>query len=235
MKKGKLILIPTPLGDDAIASIPAYVLEQIEQLDVFIAERAKTARRFIKAACPNKALPPLQFFELNKHTAVEELSSFLDAAERGQSIGLLSEAGCPAVADPGAIIVQMAHQKNIAVVPLVGPSSLILALMASGMNGQQFCFHGYLSVKIPELQKDLKRLEQQARRFRQTQIFIETPYRNLRMIEQAIGSLSPNTKFCVATDLTLDSQLVISKKIKDWKKVKLPDLHKRPSVFLIGH
>ena len=232
--QGKLYLIPTPLGENALATIPQYVIDQIHSLDIFIAEKAKTARRFIKTTQPSKPIQDLQFFELNKHTPPEAIPCYLNPISKGHSIGLLSEAGCPGIADPGAVIVEMAHDKNIEVVPLVGPSSLLLALMASGMNGQQFCFQGYLSVKTPELIKDLKRLEQLAQRFDQSQLFIETPYRNRKLIEQAFISLSANTKLCIAADLTLPTQYVKTLQIKDWKKETLPDLHKRPAVFIIG-
>lgn len=233
MSKGKLYLIPTPLGDDPVHTIPPYVIEILHRLDYFIAEKAKTARHFIKRTHPIKAFSELHFSELNKRTPPEEIQHFLQPAEAGHDIGLLSEAGCPGVADPGAIIVKLAHQKGIEVIPFVGPSSILLALMASGMNGQNFAFHGYLSVKKPELSRDLKRLESLASKFDQTQIFIETPYRNNAMVELALSSLSPHMYFCVATDLTLPTQYIKSKKVKDWKASKLPDLHKRPTVFLI--
>jgi len=233
LQKGKLYLIPTPLGENAVHTIPPYVIEILHRLDFFIAERAKTARHFIKTTQPKKAFADLHFSELNKRTLPEELSTFLSPAENGNDIGLLSEAGCPGVADPGAEIVKMAHEKEIEVVPLVGPSSILLALMASGMNGQSFSFHGYLSPKKPELARDLKRLEQMAQRHKQTQIFIETPYRNKGMIEEVLKTLSPKTQFCVAADISLDSEFIFSKKIQDWKKAELPDLHKRPAIFLI--
>jgi len=185
LSKGKLYLIPTPLGENAVHTIPPYVIEKLHDLDFFIAERAKTARAFIKTTEPKKAFADLSFFELNKRTTAEEITTFLEPAENGNDMGLLSEAGCPGVADPGAEIVKMAHQKGIEVVPFVGPSSILLALMASGMNGQGFSFQGYLSAKKPELARDLTRLEQLSRKHRQTQIFIETPYRNIskRLIE----------------------------------------------------
>ena len=233
LQKGKLYLIPTPLGENAVHTIPSYVIEILHRLDFFIAERAKTARHFIKTTQPKKAFADLHFSELNKRTRPEELSTFLSPTENGNDIGLLSEAGCPGVADPGAEIVRMAHEKGIEVIPLVGPSSILLALMASGMNGQSFSFHGYLSPKKPELARDLKRLEQMAQRHKQTQIFIETPYRNIGMIEEALKTLSPKTQFCVAADISLETEFIFSKKIKDWKKSELPDLHKRPAIFLM--
>jgi 16S rRNA (cytidine1402-2'-O)-methyltransferase len=233
LKKGKLYLIPTPLGENAVHTIPPYVIEILHELDFFIAERAKTARHFIKSTQPKKAFDQLTFYELNKRTDEQELHTFLNDAENGNDIGLLSEAGCPGVADPGAQIVELAHQKNIEVIPLVGPSSILLALMASGMNGQSFCFHGYLSPKKPELARDLKRQESLSSKFRQTQIFIETPYRNNGLIEEALKVLNPNTYFCIAVDLTTDNQFIKTLKIKDWRKTKIPDFHKKPAIFLI--
>jgi len=233
MNNGKLYLIPAPLGEDAIQTIPSYVIERLHSLEFFIAERAKTARRFIKITKPKKPFSELTFFELNKRTDARDFQSFLAPALQGKDIGLLSEAGCPAVADPGAAIVELAHQQGIEVVPLVGPSSVLLALMASGMEGQRFCFHGYLSVKKPNLALDLKRLEQASAKFGETQIFIETPYRNNSLIEQALKTLSAETKFCIAADLTLPSQFILTKKIKEWRRTEIPDLHKRPAIFLI--
>lgn len=233
MTKGKLYLIPTPLGDNAIHTIPPYVIEKMHQLDYFIAERAKTARAFIKTTQPVKPFSDLTFFELNKRTTRDELRHFLQPAENGNDMGLLSEAGCPGVADPGAEIVKMAHQKGIEVVPFVGPSSILMALMASGMNGQSFSFQGYLSVKKPDLAKDLKRLEQTSRKCRQTQIFIETPYRNMGMLGEAFKVLAPDTRLCVAVDISLETEFILTKRIKEWRKYKLPNLHKRPAIFLI--
>ncbi len=233
MKKGKLYLIPTPLGENAVQTIPLYVIDILHSLDFFIAEKAKTARHFIKSTQPKKSFDQLTFYELNKRTEDGEWQTFLNDAEKGKDIGLLSEAGCPGVADPGAQIVELAHQKNIEVIPLVGPSSILLALMASGMNGQSFCFHGYLSPKKPELARDLKRLEQLSSKNRQAQIFIETPYRNTSLIEEALKTLNPNTNFCIAVDLTLESQFIKNLKVKDWRKTKIPDFHKKPAIFLL--
>ncbi len=232
-EKGKLYLLPAPLGPNAIHSLPQYLIEQLHQLEYFIAERAKTARHFIKATQPSKAFSELQFSELNKRTEPEELKEMLDPALAGHDIGLLSEAGCPGVADPGAKIVAMAHKKGIQVIPMVGPSSILLALMASGMSGQQFCFHGYLPAKKPELGKRLKQLEQQSARFKQSQLFIETPYRNGALLEEAFKSLSGGTRFCIAADLTLPSEYILTQSIALWKKTKLPDLHKRPAIFIL--
>ncbi len=234
MNKGKLYLIPTPLGENAVHTIPTYVIERLHALDIFIAERAKTARHFIKTTKPTKPFSELAFFELNKRTAPEDIPSFLDACDQGKDIGLLSEAGCPGVADPGAVVVELAHRRGIEVVPLVGPSSILLALMASGMNGQSFSFNGYLPVKNGELDKALKRLEQNAARFKQTQIFIETPYRNGNLVETALKHLSPQTKFCIAVDISLETEYIKAQSIKEWQKATIPDLHKRPAIFIIG-
>lgn len=233
-KKGKLYLIPTPLGEDGDHVLPQYVKDIIHQLDLFIAEKAKTARRYIKSTGHPKAISELVFLELNKRIEPSEWGQYLKAAENGQDIGLLSEAGCPGVADPGAEIARLAHQKELEVVPLVGPSSILLALMGSGMNGQSFSFHGYLSPKRELIGKDLKKLEQAAQRNKQTQIIIETPYRNNQLVEQAFKTLSTQTRFCIAMDLTLPNQYIVTKTIGQWKQAKLPDLHKRPAVFLIG-
>ncbi len=233
--KGKLYLIPSALGEQAIHTIPPYVIERLHQLDFFIAERGKTARAFIKATEPVKPFSKLTFFELNKFTEESEIPSFMEPLDSGHNVGLLSEAGCPGVADPGAVIVELAHQKGIEVVPLVGPSSLLLALMGSGMNGQSFCFHGYLPAKRNALPNALKKLESMAVRHKQTQLFIEAPYRNNPMLVEAVRTLAPTTKLCIATDLTLPSQYIVTKTIAEWKKEELPNLHKRPTVFLIGH
>ncbi|MEM9887427.1 MAG: SAM-dependent methyltransferase [Bacteroidota bacterium] len=233
MKKGKLYLFPTPLSENAIHSIPQYVLKQLHQINSFIAERAKTARRFLKASQTPIAMQNIQVYELGKYTDEAEWQKFLEAAEAGKDMGLLSEAGCPGVADPGARIIRLAYEKGIEVVPLVGPSSILLALMASGMNGQHFCFNGYLSPKKPQLGQDLKRLEKLSQQHQQTQIFIETPYRNTALVETALKTLSPNTLFCIACDLTAPSEWIRTKSIAQWRKTKLPDLHKRPAIFLL--
>lgn len=232
-KKGTLFLIPTPIAADAVATLPTYVIEQLHDLELFIAERAKTARRFIRDTQPPRPISDLTFFELNKRTSPEERLTFLEPALAGKNMGLMSEAGCPGVADPGALIVEQAHQLGIRVVPLVGPSSILLALMASGLNGQSFAFHGYLSVKPPDLAKDLKRLEQQSARHKQTQIFIEAPYRNRNVVEQALKVLVPDTRFGVAVDLTAPEEYVKTLRVKDWSKEKWPALHKRPAIFLL--
>lgn len=230
--KGRLYLIPTPIAEDSLHTIPPYVIERLHTLKYFVAERAKTARRFIKSTQPLHPLAELTFYELNKFTDANERVHFLDAALAGQDMGLLSEAGCPGVADPGARIVAQAHQLGIRVVPLVGPSSILLALMGSGMNGQSFTFHGYLSVKTPDLLKDLKRLEQAARSG-QTQLFIEAPYRNRNVVEQALKTLQPQTLLGIAVDINSNDEYIRSLPIAQWRKEKLPELHKRPAIFML--
>jgi len=229
----KLYLIPTPLGNEQIETMPQAVIDWIHELDVFIVERAKTARHFIKRTKPSKPISALHVFELDKHDPTQDRVIFKEAFELGKDVGFLSEAGCPGVADPGSSIVQMAHLKGIPVVPLVGPSSIVLALMASGMNGQNFAFQGYLTPKKEELPKALKRLEQLSTRHNQTQIFIETPYRNQNLVKQVLTHLTPGTRFCIAADLTLPSEYIRTLRIKDWKNQDIPDLHKRPAIFLI--
>lgn len=230
---GKLYLIPSSLGDNTVHSIPQHTIEVAHSLDIFIAERAKTARHFLKALKTPVPFDDMTFYELNKKTPTEEINHFLKDAEKGKNVGLLSEAGCPGVADPGAVIVQLAHEKGIEVIPLVGPSSILLALMASGMNGQSFAFIGYLGVKKNDRIRDLKRLELLARKENQTQIFIETPYRNMSLIEDMLNNLSPTTRLCIAANLTLPTEYIKTKTIQEWKKTKLPDLHKQPAIFLI--
>lgn len=233
-ERGKLYLIPVPLGEDAGHTIPSYVVEQVHTLDAFVVERAKTARHFLKGIAFPTAFDDCLFLELNKHTPKEDIPAFLDVATMGRSIGLLSEAGVPAVADPGSAVVALAHTRGIEVVPLVGPSSILLALMGAGMNGQAFAFKGYLDAKRDALAADLKRLEALAQRHGETQIFIETPYRNQAIFDTALRVLSPDTLFSVAMDLTLPTQFIRTHPIRVWKSLPVPDLHKRLAVFLIG-
>lgn len=230
----KLYLIPCPLGEDSLHTLPEMVGTHIRELEVFIVERAKTARHFIKAMKPRLPIQELKIFELDKHDSQAANRAFQAALQTGKDIGVLSEAGCPGVADPGALIVKYAHEKGLQVIPLVGPSSILLALMASGLNGQNFAFRGYLPAKRPELNHAIKRLEATVRKEKQTQIFIEAPYRNKGVVEAAFKQLSANTKFCIAADLTLPTEYIKMQTIQEWKKTALPDLHKRPAIFLIG-
>ncbi|MFD2823909.1 SAM-dependent methyltransferase [Lacinutrix iliipiscaria] len=230
---GKLYLIPTTLGDNApLEVLPISIKKVIEHVDVFIVENEKTARRFIKSIQPKKQQSALTIFHLNKFTDTHELPFFLEPCFQGKNIGLLSEAGCPGVADPGADVVKIAHDKNIQVVPLVGPSSILLAIMSSGMNGQSFTFNGYLPIDKNEKKQELKRLERISFEKNQSQIFIETPYRNNKMLEDICQSLGNNTHLCIACDITLPTEFIKTKTISDWKK-NMVDLHKRPTIFII--
>lgn len=233
LTKGKLYLIPTTLGDnEPLDVLPLLVKKVIEETNTFIVENEKTARRFIKKICPDKSQPALQLFPLNKFTEASELPDFLNPCLNGINVGLLSEAGCPGVADPGADIVKIAHEKNIKVVPLVGPSSILMAIMSSGMNGQNFAFNGYLPIDKNERKSEIKRLERLSFEHNQSQIFIETPYRNNKMIEDLSSVLENNTDVCVACDITLPTEFIKTQNANAWKKNKV-DLHKRPTIFII--
>ncbi|WP_372755246.1 SAM-dependent methyltransferase [Mariniflexile sp.] len=231
--KGILYLIPTTLGDnEPLEVLPITVKQIIEATDTFIVENDKTARHFIKRISPEKSQPSLKMFHLNKFTEVSDLPSFLEPCLKGINVGLLSEAGCPGVADPGADIVKIAHQKNIKVVPLVGPSSILMALMSSGMNGQSFAFNGYLPIDKGERKSEIKRLERLSFEHNQSQIFIETPYRNNKMLDDLSNILDQNTQICVACDITLPTEFIKTQSANQWKK-NIVDLHKRPTIFII--
>ncbi|MCF4100914.1 SAM-dependent methyltransferase [Gillisia sp. M10.2A] len=230
---GKLYLIPTTLGtSNSFDVMPAMVKNIIGKIDHYIVENEKTARKSIKQVDPNKQQSSLKLNSLNKFTNPADLPSFLDPCKEGLDVGLLSEAGCPGVADPGAEVVKLAHQMGIQVVPLVGPSSILLALMGSGMNGQSFTFHGYLPIDKKERKHELKMLERISAERNQAQLFIETPYRNNQLLEDMKQILHPSTQLCIACDLTLPSEYIITKSISDWAKTKV-DLHKRPTMFII--
>jgi len=230
---GKLYLIPTTLGDtEPLEVLPISVKKVLEMTNEFIVENEKTARRFIKRVCPKKSQPDLILHPLNKFTDPADIPSFLDSCMEGKIVGLLSEAGCPAIADPGADVVKIAHDKNIQVRPLVGPSSILLAMMGSGFNGQNFTFNGYLPIDKSERKATIKRLEKLSHDYNQSQIFIETPYRNNKMLEDLSSTLHPNTNICVACDITLPTELIITKTAKYWSKNPV-DLHKKPTIFVI--
>lgn len=231
--KGKLYLIPTTLGENEPLEVMPYSVRTIvERVDHYIVENEKTARRFIKKITPKKSQPSLVIMKLDKYAEEMETRTYLDACEEGVSVGLLSEAGVPAVADPGATIVKLAHEKGIQVVPLVGPSSILLALMASGMNGQNFAFNGYLPIDKSDRKKAIKELERLSKDKNQSQIFIETPYRNEKMFSDLKATLTPLTRVCIAIDITLPEEYIKTYTIADWKQQK-PDLHKRPAIFII--
>lgn len=231
--KGNLYLIPTTLGDnEPLEVMPISVKAVVEQLTHFIVENEKTARRFIKKITPLKSQPSLQLKLIDKYVDPVEVNSYLDVCLEGESVGLLSEAGVPAVADPGADVVKLAHKKGIKVVPLVGPSSILMAMMASGMNGQSFAFNGYLPIDKVERKKEIKRLERLSREQDQSQIFIETPYRNLKMLEDLKATLSPSTRLCIAANLTMPTEYIKTCTVLEWKNEN-PELHKIPAIFIV--
>ncbi len=234
MKTGTLYLIPVPLGPTSPQEVlTPSVLHTLHPLKYFVVEQAKTARAFLKAAGTEHPLQSLHLSELNEHTPKEALNALLQPLLTGEDMGLLSEAGCPAVADPGANLVALAQKTGIKVVPLIGPSSLLLALMGSGLNGQRFAFHGYLPAKEADRIKEIKFLETESRKRRQTQLFIETPYRNRQMLESLLQHCQPGTQLCIATDLSLPGEQILTRSIQAWKKTTPPDIERRPSVFLL--
>ncbi|ALJ06599.1 SAM-dependent methyltransferase [Pseudalgibacter alginicilyticus] len=230
---GKLYLIPTTLGDnEPLEVLPISVKKIIELINTYIVENEKTARRFIKKITPKKQQSSLELFPLNKFTDRILLPEFLEPCLKGIDVGLISEAGCPGVADPGAEIVKLAHQKNIQVIPLVGPSSILMAMMSSGFNGQNFAFNGYLPIESNERKNEIKRLERLSFEQNQSQIFIETPYRNNKMLESLGNILENNTLISVACDITLPTEFIKTQTAIEWKK-NMVDLHKRPTIFII--
>ena len=228
-----LYLLPVLLGDTTVESVlPAYNAEVIAGIRHFIVEDVRSARRFLKKVDRDFDIDGSAFYPLNKHTSPEEISGYLQPLIDGHSMGVISEAGCPAVADPGADVVAIAQRKGLKVVPLVGPSSIILSVMASGFNGQSFAFNGYLPIESGERAKKLKALEQRVYNEQQTQLFIETPYRNNKMVEEILKALKPQTKLCIAANLTCDDAYVRTRTLKEWKG-KVPDLSKIPCIFLL--
>lgn len=231
--QGFLYLIPVTLGDTDLEKVlPSQNKEIIQSIKFFIVENIRTARRFLKKTDSNINIDEITFFELNKHTDLNQISTYLEPVLKGENIGLMSEAGCPAIADPGSEIVAIAQEKKIRVVPLVGPSSILLSLMASGFNGQSFAFNGYLPINGNERIRKLKQIEHKIISEDQTQIFIETPYRNHKLVEDIIKSCSSSLKLCIAMNLTYDDEYVQTRKIKEWNK-NLPGLDKKTCIFLI--
>lgn len=230
---GKLYLIPVTLGEtDPMDVLPQTVNRSIDFILDYIVENEKTARKFIKSINPQKVQAELRISVLNKHTEISEHELMIAPCLRGENVGLMSEAGCPGIADPGAAIVKIAHEKGIQVVPLVGPSSLLLALMGSGMNGQSFAFNGYLPIDKSDKKSALKNLENLSHAKNQSQLFIETPYRNNKLVEDLLQTLQPNTLLCIAADITLPTEFIKTLRIADWKR-NIPDLHNRPAIFII--
>ena len=232
-EKGKLYLIPTTLGDnEPLEVLPLSVRKAIEQIDYYIVENEKSARRFIKKITPWKSQDMLAIHLIDKFTQEQDTQHYLDVCNDGIDVGLLSEAGNPAIADQGSNMVILAHKKNIRVVPLVGPSSILLAMMSSGFNGQNFAFNGYLPIDANDRKHKLKQLEKQSKTENQSQIFIETPYRNDQLFTHLCQVLTPTTHLCIAADITLPTEYIRTFSVKDWKSHK-PNLHKRPAIFII--
>ncbi len=228
-----LYLLPVTLGDTSVESVlPSYNKEIILQLRFFIVEEVRTARRFLRKLDPSFDIDGSTFFPLNKHVSREDISDYLNPLLEGYSMGVISEAGCPAVADPGADIVAIAQRKNLKIIPLVGPSSIILSVMGSGFNGQSFAFNGYLPIDTEERIKKLKQLEQRVYSEDQTQLFIETPYRNKKMVEDILRVCKSSTKLCIAANITCEGEYIKTKSLKDWKG-HIPDLDKKPCIFLL--
>lgn len=231
MSQGKVYLIPTVLHEEALETIPAYLLDAVKDCSVFFTENEKTARRFLKKIWREMVIDDYQWFTI--HKAEEEVKSqFLQLLKAGKNIGIISEAGCPGVADPGQVLTEAAQQAGITIKPLVGPSSILLALMASGMNGQCFQFHGYLPIDAIERKKKLRELETDSHKRNCTQIFIETPYRNNPLIKDILDSCREETRLCIAVDITAPSESIRTKSIKKWKQ-EIPDIHKRLAIFLL--
>jgi 16S rRNA (cytidine1402-2'-O)-methyltransferase len=232
--KGTLYLIPTVLAEATAAQVlPAQVATQVAALSYFLVENARTARRFIKSVAPQHVIEELAISVIDKDSTESQIREVLKLVTAGRDAGIISEAGCPGVADPGAEIVRLAHQLGIKVVPLVGPSSLLLALMGSGMNGQSFAFHGYLPIEKAPRAAAIKNLERLALTQHQTQLFIETPYRNMPLLDDLLVHLNPSTRLCIAANLTAPDEFVRTDTVAGWKG-KLPQIHKQPAVFLIG-
>ena len=232
-KKGNLYLIPCTLGENSpLEVLPLLVKKAIENIDHYIVEHEKSARRFIKNVASKKQQNSLHIEESNKFTDQEDIPNMLAPCLKGLDVGVISDAGCPGIADPGAAVVAQAHKNGIKVVPLVGPSSILLAMMASGFNGQNFAFNGYLPIDKAERKAKIKQLEKRSIQDNQSQLFIETPYRNNQMLESLTTALQKNTDICVACDITLSTEYIRTAPAKDWKRIKV-DLHKRPTMFII--
>ncbi len=229
-----LYLLPVTLGDTEIDNVlPSYNREIIRQIKFFIVENVRSARRFLKKVDRDINIDELTFYLMDKHTDAAKMASYLNPLEEGNAMGVISEAGCPAVADPGADVVAVAQRKNLRVIPMVGPSSIIMSVMGSGFNGQSFAFNGYLPIEPAERTKRIKQLETRAYTEDQTQLFIETPYRNHKMLEELLRTCKPSTRLCIASGITCAEEYIHTHTIAEWKKIKLHDLSKIPTIFLI--
>lgn len=229
-----MYLLPVTLGDTEIDNVlPSYNREIIRQIKFFIVENVRSARRFLKKVDRDINIDELTFYLMDKHTDAAKMASYLKPLEEGNAMGVISEAGCPAVADPGADVVAVAQRKNLRVIPMVGPSSIIMSVMGSGFNGQSFAFNGYLPIEPAERTKRIKQLETRAYTEDQTQLFIETPYRNHKMLEELLRTCKPSTRLCIASGITCAEEYIHTHTIAEWKKIKLHDLSKIPTIFLI--
>ncbi|MBE6220465.1 MAG: SAM-dependent methyltransferase [Rikenellaceae bacterium] len=236
-QKGVLYMIPCPISDstEVYDVVPETNRRIMDSLDYFIVENVRSARRFLSKARISRRIEELEFVELNEHTvAGAAVEAMVKPIEQGRSAGVISEAGVPGVADPGALVVEVCHKRGIRVVPLVGPSSILLAMMASGLNGQSFAFVGYLPVKPPERAKELKALERRAHVEQQSQIFIEAPYRNVKLAEQILTVCAADTKLTIACDITSPDEIIVTHSVAQWRKCGIPDIAKRPTIFIIG-
>lgn len=237
MTKGTIYMIPSPISDDTPVwdVLPEANRKVMDSLDYFIVENTRSARRFLSKAGVKRRIEELEFVELNEHTTDErEVERMLRPVVEGRSAGVISEAGVPGVADPGAAIVALAHRHGVRVVPLVGPSSILMSVMASGLNGQSFAFVGYLPIKEPERGRRLKELERRVVEERQSQLFIEAPYRNVKLFETLVKSLSPRMKLTVATDITAPDEFIRTLAVEEWRRAGVPQIEKRPTIFLLG-
>ncbi len=229
----KLYLVPSVLDESATPTIPHYIIDAVKECQVIFAENERTARRFLKSIWKEIVIDNYEWFTIHK-AGEEQMNSFRQKIMEGKNISIISEAGCPCIADPGQLLVETAHQLNVVVKPLVGPSSILLALMASGMNGQQFEFVGYLPIEVNERIKAVKEIELISQKKRSTQIFIETPYRNNQLLETLLKTCKPSTKICIASGLTGINEYIKTKTVADWKK-EITDFHKKPVIFLLQH
>jgi len=234
MSFGTLYMIPTTLGKTpSNNSLPEHTLQIIRTLDTLAVENIQSAVKFLRWVGDTVPEYKIDFYPLNKKTPEHEIFSFLKPLKAGRNMGVLSEVGAPGIADPGAKLVKMAHKNGIRVIPLIGPSSVLLAMMASGFNGQSFSFHGYLPIDAKQRKQIIIQLEGESRRHDRSQIFMEAPYRNNEIVKTILESCSPETRLCIATDITLESEFIVSKEVGEWQKGKVPDLHKRPSIFIL--
>lgn len=229
---GRIFLIPSSLGDEGAIAIPAETKQLVESIGFFVVENGRSARRFLRSIGYMKNFDEENLLEVERDEDFKGDEKLLNYLKKGNHAGVISEAGCPGIADPGAAVVRWAHQHKIKVVPLVGPSSIFMALMASGLNGQQFAFHGYLPVSSPERRNKLKQLEEESQRKKQTQIFMETPYRNDSLLKELLDTCKPGTQICIASDISLPTEKIYTCSVAEWKK-NLPDLKKKPTIFLM--